>query len=282
MTTDILLAQPRSIHPTFAVELFRRHPLFAGGALCLVALMAPTLFAMALDQRTFLEINVWIKPFKFQAALALYLATLAWFAGWLPATVTASRWHRLFSTIVVLAVGAEVVWILGAAALGTASHFNESSPVATALYALMGVLAVTLTSASLVYGIAILRDRNSRLDPVFRLSVGVGLIATFVLTVIVAGTMSNNGSHFVGGMHSDAGGLPIVGWARDGGDLRVAHFFATHAMHFIPVAGFLFSRALPARQGRLAVLGCAGLFAAFVAYTFVEALSGQAFLATLS
>ena len=36
----------------------------------------------------------------------------------------------------------------------------------------MGVLAVVLTSAALVYGIAILRDRNSRLDPVFRLSVG--------------------------------------------------------------------------------------------------------------
>ncbi len=54
-------------------ELFRRHPLFAGGALCLLVLMVPTLFAMALDQRTFLDINVWIKPFKFQVALAIYL-----------------------------------------------------------------------------------------------------------------------------------------------------------------------------------------------------------------
>lgn len=279
MTTDTLLDQTRSINPT--TELFRRHPLFAGGALCLLALMVPTLFAMALDQRTFLDINVWIKPLKFQAALATYLATLAWFAGWLPTSVVASRWHRIFSTIVVLAVGAEAVWILGAAALGTASHFNDSSPLASGLYALMGMLAVTLTSAALVYGIAILRHRHGRLDPVLRLSVSIGLIATFVLTVIVAGIMSNNGSHFVGGAHSDAGGLALMGWARDGGDLRVAHFFATHAMHFIPAFGLVASRTLSPSSGRMAVVTFAGLFIALVGYTFVEALSGRAFLAML-
>ena len=180
-----------------------------------------------------------------------------------------------------LAVGAEVIWILGAAALGTASHFNDSSPVAAGLYTLMGVLAVTLTSASLVYGVTILRDRNSRLDPVFRLSVGIGLIATFVLTVVVAGYMSNNGSHFIGGAHSDAGGLAPMGWARDGGDLRVAHFFATHAMHFIPAFGLVASRAFSPSSGRMAVVTFAGLCVGLVGYVFVEALSGQAFLAML-
>lgn len=281
MTTDVLMAQPRPFDSSLAAEPFRRHPLFAGAALCLLALMAPTLFAMALDQRTFQDINVWIKPFKFQVALTVYLATLAWFAGWLPASITASRWHRIFSTIIVLAISAEMLWVLGAAALGTASHFNKSSPVGSGLYALMGVLAVVLTSASLVYGIAFLRDRNSRLDPVIRLSVGIGLIATFVLTVVVAGYMSSNGSHFVGGAHSDANGLAPMGWARDGGDLRVAHFFATHAMHFIPVFGFIAGRLLPTGQGRAAVFGFAGLFVVLVGYVFAAALSGRAFLAML-
>jgi hypothetical protein len=282
MTTDALMAQPRSFDASLTAELFRRHPLFAGAALCLLVLMVPTLFAMALDQRTFLDINVWIKPFKFQVALAIYLATLAWFAGWLPARVAASRWHRIFSAVVVLAIGAETVWTLGAAALGVASHFNNMSPLAIGLYALMGVLAVVLTSASFVYGIVILRDRNSRLDPVFRQSVGLGLIATFVLTVTVAGYMSGTGSHFVGGAHSDAGGLAPMGWVRDGGDLRVAHFFATHAMHFIPVFGFIASRVLSAGHGRVAVFAFAGMFVALVSYTFVEALSGRAFLALLN
>lgn len=279
MTASVLMGETGAFNP--AAELFRRHPLFAGAALCLLALMAPTLFAMALDQRTFLDINVWIKPFKFQVALAVYLATLAWFAGWLPERVMASRWHRVCSLVAVLAVGAEVAWVLGAAALGTASHFNNSSPLAVGLYALMGVLAVTLTAASLVYGIVILRDRHNRLDPVFRLSVGIGLIATFALTVIVAGTMSSAASHFVGGVQSDAGGLAPMGWARDGGDLRVAHFFATHAMHFIPAFGLVASRTLSAKSGRMAVFAFAGGFAALVSYTFAEALSGRAFLAML-
>ncbi|MBA4098174.1 MAG: hypothetical protein C0484_15595 [Rhodospirillum sp.] len=281
MTTDILMTQSRYFNVSLAAELFRRHPLFAGTALCLLVLMAPTLFAMALDQRTFQDINVWIKPFKFQVALTIYLATLAWFAGWLPASVAASRWHRIFSTIIVLAITAETVWILGAAALGTASHFNDNSQLAIGLYALMGVLAVVLTSASLVYGVAILRDRNSCLDRVFRMSVGIGLIATFVLTAAVAGYMSSSGSHFVGGSHSDAGGLGPMGWARDGGDLRVAHFFATHAMHFIPAFGFIASRMLPAGQGRVAVFTFAGSFVGLVGYTFAEALTGRAFLAML-
>jgi hypothetical protein len=282
MTADVLMTQPRTFNASFTTEPFRRHPLFASAALCLVVLMAPTLFAMALDQRTFLDINVWIKPFKFQVALTIYLVTLAWFAGWLPASFAASRWHRIFSTIVVLAITAEMIWILGAAALGVASHFNDSSPLAIGLYATMGVLAVVLSSGALVYGVVILRDHHSRPDPVFRLSVGIGLIATFVLTVAVAGYMSGSGSHFVGGVHSDAGGLSPMGWARDGGDLRVAHFFATHAMHFIPVFGFIASRLLPAGQGRAAVFAFAGLFVGLVGHTFAEALSGRPFLAMFS
>ncbi len=40
--------------------------------------------------------------------------------------------------------------------------------------------------------------------------------------------------HWVGGVASDAAGLPVVGWSRSGGDLRVVHFLGIHAMHFIP------------------------------------------------
>jgi hypothetical protein len=281
MTADILMAQPRYANPTFVNELFRRHPLFAGAALCMLMLMGPTLFAMALDQRTFLDINVWMKPFKFELALVIYLATLAWFAGWLPKDVATARWHRIVSTIVVLAITAEMTWIAGAAAFGVASHFNSSAPLMIALYAIMGVLAVVLTSMSLVYGIVILRDRSSRLDPVFRQSVAIGLVATFVLTTMVAGHMSSTGAHFVGGNHSDAEGLPLMGWARDGGDLRVAHFFATHAMHFIPAAGFFASRLSAPRLGGLAVVSFSALYVAFIVSTFVEGLAGRAFLAML-
>ncbi|WP_162917136.1 hypothetical protein [Dongia deserti] len=281
MTTDILFAQPQHGARPLIAEFSSRHPLFAGAALCLLILMAPTLFAMAIEQRTFLGINVWMKPLKFELALTAYLATLAWFAGWLPRAVADAWWHRVFSGIVVLAITLEMIWIAGAAAFGVASHFNDSSSAMIGIYGLMGALAVLLTSATLVYGIIILRDRASRLDPAFRLSVGIGLIATFILTVAFAGYMSTTDSHFVGGNQSDAEGLALMGWARDGGDLRVAHFFATHAMHFIPAFGFVVSRLLEPHLAGRAVLGFAGLFVGWTGYTFVEALSGRPFLAML-
>jgi hypothetical protein len=69
-----------------------------------------------------------------------------------------------------------------------------------------------------------------------------------------------------------------MGWARDGGDLRVAHFFATHAMHFIPLAGLLAVIALPDRRARVVVYAASAGVTAFVIFTFVQALMGQPFL----
>jgi hypothetical protein len=236
---------------------------------------------MALDERTLLGVNVWLKPLRFETALTVYLATLAWFAGWLPERVVGTRWYRTYAASVVAAIVAEMVWIGGAAAFGTASHFNESSPLMAWTYRLMGGLAVLLTSSALVYGILILHHRNSLLDPAFRLSVGLGLVLTFFLTVALAGYMVNNGGHFVGSQSTVAPGAPLMGWARDRGDLRVAHFFATHAMHFIPAVGFVVSLVLSAAVGRRAVIVFSAAFAAFVAYTFGEAVMGRPFFAVL-
>jgi hypothetical protein len=265
----------------FVTEFFRREPRFAGATLCLLILMLPTLAALALDRRTLLDVNVWVKPLKFEMALMVYLGTLTWFAGWLPEKVRNARWYAAFSTAVILAITGEMVWIIGAAASGAASHFNSSSAFMITAYAVMGVLAVLLTSAALVYGIAFLCDRASALSSVFRWSLGIGLILTFVLTVAVAGIMSSNGSHFIGGNMSDAEAWPIMGWARDGGDLRVAHFFATHAIHVVPLFGFLITPLPQKRAGKMAVVGFAALYAAFVFYAFAEALAGKPFLPAL-
>lgn len=246
---------------SLAVELFRREPRFAGTALVLLVLTLPLLVAQGLDDRLLLGVNVWTKPIKFAAALTVYLGTLAWFAGWLPAGTTGRSWYRPFSMLVVACIGAEMVWLVGAAAFGTASHFNNRVPFLTGIYRLMGVLAVILTSASLVYGLLIWRNASSGLDPAFQMSVAIGLVMTFVATVVVAGYMASGTSHFAGGNGTDAGGLAVLGWSRIGGDLRVPHFFATHAMHFIPLFGFLAAWALPERLSRWAVIAFSIVFA---------------------
>ena len=101
------------------------------------------------------------------------------------------------------------------------------------------------------------------------------------MTVLVAGYLAHATSHFVGGNLSDAEGLAFFKWARDGGDLRVPHFFAIHAMHFIPAFGFIVSRMFSSPAGHKAVLAFCVLYVAFVACTFVEALMGKPFLAML-
>ena len=262
-------------------ELFRREPVFAGGALCLAVLVLPTLAAMALDDRTLLDVSVWMKPLKFELSLIVYLATLCWFAAWLPKGVTETVWYRTMSVAVVLCIAVEMVWLIGAAGNGLASHFNTDTPLLRAAYPIMGMIAVFVTSATLVYAFLIWRDGESRLDPAFRLSVVSGLALTFVLTVAVASYMAGQGGHFVGGNLSDAEGMILTGWARDGGDLRVSHFFATHAMQFIPAFGLAASRTLRTRAASGAVVVFTIAFVGLVAYTFFEALSGRPFLAGL-
>ena len=117
------------------------------------------------------------------------------------------------SASVVAAMGAEILWISGAAALGTISHFNET-PVGTAFYAAAGVLAVWFTGATLVYGVLIARNRRPGFDPALRWGLALGLVLTFVLSVTFAGYMSNSGSHFVGAATSDVGGLWPMAWSR--------------------------------------------------------------------
>ncbi len=261
MTATSLAARPGNSAADLLAELFRRQPLYAAAALCLAALLLPTALALALDARTLLDANVWIKPLKFIVSLMVYFATLAWFAAWLPEHVRDARWHRAYAVVVVLCLIAEMVWIQGAATFAVASHFNVDSAFMVGIYRTMGLVAVLLTSATLVYGIMILRDPRSPLDPAFRLSVGIGLIATFFLTVGFAGYMAMSGSRSIGD-----------------GDLRVAHFFATHAMQVVPAFGLLAAQSLPARTAHVAVLGFSLLYVGFAVFTLAEALMGQPFL----
>jgi hypothetical protein len=255
--------------------------LLAGTGFVLVGLMLPTGLAMLLDGRELLDIDIWTKPLKFQAALAIYAFTLAFFARWLPSGTLERRWYRVYAAVVVFSIGFEIAAIGGAAAYGVASHFNEATPLNAWIYGLMGVFAVTLTSMSLAYGVLIARSDRGPRDPALRLGLVLGLVLTFVLTVVLAGTLSQNGSHFVGGSGSDAGGLWLMGWARDGGDLRVAHFFGTHAMHAVPLAGFLAGRWLAPRAALAMTWAAALAWTLLCVATFAQALAGRPFLPML-
>jgi hypothetical protein len=252
-------------------RLWHDAPAFTGLALFIALTAIPLLAAAMIDPRTFLNAPVWQKPLQFHLALSIYIITLAFFARFLPQGMTTRRW-RIYAGIVCSCILAELVWVGGAASFGTASHYNIANSVMAALYGLMGVFAVILTSASLAIGVAIWRNPDTGLAPALHLSVALGLILTFILTLIAAGTLSSMPGHHIGTPVLGTK-LPILGWSREVGDLRVAHFIATHALHVIPLAGFTQSRAI--------VFASAAAYAALVAFTMWQAFQGQPFLAWL-
>lgn len=260
----------------FLERIRSAEPGFFAFALLMLIAMAPTGFAAFADPREFHGVDIWLKPLKFEFALFVYFATLAFFALFLPKGTTRKRWYRLFAGAVGITAVLEIIWIGGAAALGTASHFNTTS-VGIALYSFAGIGATLIASATTVYAVQIARNAETGLPPALKESLVIGLALTLPLTLVSAGTMSQMGSHFIGGSLSDAGGVPLMGWSRDGGDLRVAHFFATHAMHFIPVFG-LVSAMLFGPTNRLPVRLFAAAFTAFVLFLFAQALMGRPFL----
>lgn len=258
-------------------ELHRRETRFAAMGLIMLMMLLPTAFAALVDVRTVAGVNVWIKPLKFQVSLATYLLTLAWFAAFLPAGVADARWYRRFSALVVALVGVEMAWLMGTSALGVASHFNRDGGFLEIVYPVMGLFAIGLTSATLVYGVLIGRDRRSMLVPAVRSSLSLGLVLTFVLTVLAAGFLAGGQGHFVGEAGVASRVVPVLGWARDGGDLRVAHFFATHAMQIIPAFG-LMAAMLPDGRGVIAVRLFAAGFVAFTGFVLVQAVRGMPFI----
>jgi FtsH-binding integral membrane protein len=140
----------------------------------------------------------------------------------------------------------------------------------------MGLAAVTLTSLSLAFGIAIARNPATGLPGAVKEALVWGLVLTFVLTVVTAGYMASTPGHHVGTPTTGAR-LALMGWSREVGDLRVAHFFATHALHGVPLAG-LAALALPGALQRPAVRLAALAYAALVVALFWQALQGRPFL----
>lgn len=257
-------------------RLWRDAPAFTGLALFITLTAIPLLAAAAIDSREFLNAPVWQKPLQFHLALATYILTLAFFARYLPTPMTTRKW-RIYAAIVCFCILAELVWVGGAAAFGTASHFNIENPVMAALYGVMGLFAVILTSPSLAMGIAIVRNPNTGLAPALHLSLSLGLILTFILTLIAAGTMSSGTDHLIGTPITHES-LPILGWSREVGDLRTAHFFATHALHALPIISLIATRAFSPTTARTTVWLSAATYCALVAFAMVQAFQGQPFV----
>lgn len=248
----------------------------------LIALIPMTVALIYFDPTQINDISIWKKPLKFHVSLTVHVMTLALLASLFTDARRNALGMKLLALSSCLFILLETGVLSMQAARGVASHFNQTTMFDQLVYAFMGVGALILTWPAIALGIRFLLIKpTDRLTPGLKLGAGLGLTLGFVLTVILAGYMSMRaGGHWVDAPMTDADGLPMMGWSRQGGDLRVSHFFATHLMQALPLAGYLADKygsktPLSPRQwvGLATVLGV-GLTLG----TFWQALGGHAFL----
>ncbi|MEL7187260.1 MAG: hypothetical protein AAFN50_12630 [Pseudomonadota bacterium] len=228
--------------------------------------------ALLFEQRTLDGANVWIKPQKFNVSLALHFLTLAVLAQLVPRTIRSGATLRVFSYLAAGALIFEYLYITIQAGRARRSHFNFETQIEALMYAAMGIAAVLLVLVALVLAIQIWR-KGDRSRPGLWLGAIVGLSLGFLLSMVFAGYMSSTG-RFVGAPLEGGGAtVPFLGWSREYGDLRPAHFFSLHLMQTVPFAGWLADRR--GWNVRLVVLGLAGIQVALATFLFVQARAGQ-------
>jgi hypothetical protein len=239
----------------------------------LLAVSVLVLPAFYFDSRQLDGISFWYKPLKFSLSLAMHFATLALLAQQLPRRCRTSITLAVVGYPAVAAMLFEQVYITLQAARGQRSHFNVDNEVEMALYGVMGVGAVLLVLATFVLGVMIWRY-GPKNGSGLRFGSIVGLMLGSVLTVIFGWYMGSQPAHLVqaaGTVVNDASGMPVVGWSRRAGDLRIPHFVATHIMQVLPLLGLLLDRLRLPSRGVLAVgallltLACVGLLELAVA-----------------
>ena len=193
-------------------------------------------------------VDGWVKPLKFAISGAIYAVSIAWIATLLPTT---SRWYKLASGTIAVALIVETALITLQVVRGTTSHYNISTPLDTTIYSLMATFISMLATANIICLFVVVRQKT--IPSLIRAACSWGLAIAFV--GMIAGVLmtsvnvspsqlhtmqvdkqapANYGAHNVG-VDDGSPGLPLLGWSTVGGDLRVGHFVGLHGLQLLPL-----------------------------------------------
>jgi hypothetical protein len=275
-------------------RLARRHrPLAVYGAVMALATAFFVLGAVV-DERTVTGAPAWLKPAKFGVSITVYVATILWMLAWLPLRSRAERrWVRAIGWILVATLALEIVAIAFQAARGVPSHFHVATPFDAAVWGVMAGAIGVLLAANLALAVLLLRRRFGTPSLRWSLRLGlavsiVGMAQAYLMTWPTAQQMASweagapvtlVGAHAVG-VPDGGEGLPVLGWSREGGDLRVGHFVGLHALQGLPLIGLALRRRRRLdERGRTALVAVAGAgWLGATALVTWQALRGQPLL----
>ena len=247
------------------------------GAWWNAALLVLSMAALPIDRRLILGLNPWIKPMKFEISLIVYSLTLALLFRVLGEGGQWRRQRRRMNWGIGMAAAVEITLISLQSARGVASHMNYTSLFNGLVFAVMGVFIAinTVLLAELLWLFCVTQLRRPAAE-----AWGIRL----GLTMILAGSLEGvwlvlHRAHTVGAPDGGAG-LPFVNWSTAHGDLRVAHFFALHALQLLWGVGWFLGRSsLSTRVATAATFAVAALYAGGVWLLFAQAMAGRAVLA---
>lgn len=270
-----LASSRASLPPAWVrAELVLRQPTLAVYGITLLALAIPLVILQLVDPRTLHGVSVWVKPVKFLVSIGVFSLTAAWFFGYIQPERRRALPMRATVRVLIITGTLEILWIGWQASQGLASHFNTSTAFYAIMYAMMGLSAVLLVGTTLPLAWEIARRPIAGLRPDFVAAVVIGLLLTFVLGGGLGGYMSSQTGHSVG---ATGGHVPMFGWNRSGGDLRVAHFMGIHAQQAIPILLAL-AAPLASRFRWLVLVGGVALYVAATLAIFTQAVAGRALL----
>lgn len=264
-----------SVPFTPLAELIARQRLLAlyGLALLMFALVGAAM--QTVDSRVLASgVNVWVKPVKFLVSVGVFALTAAWFFGYIRSERRSALLPRMAVVMLIGAGGLELLWIGWQAGHGLESHFNNDTPFYNMMYGLMGLLAVILIGSTLPLAWEIARRPAAGTRSDLIAAVVIGLVLTFLLGGGLGGYMSAQPGHNVG---ATGGHVPLFGWNRSGGDLRIAHFLGIHAQQALPILAWLAGGLTAGRRWALLVGGTL----AYVGVTFAvfaQAVAGRPLL----
>lgn len=264
------------------------------GLTLVVAVMLAALVGSAaglwLDPRLITGAPAWLKPAKFAASIAIYVATLIWIFSYLPDW---PRTRRIAGRVTAVVMLLEFVIIALQAWRGTTSHFNFGTPLDGALFMVMGASIAFQTVTSIAVLVALWRTRfaDAALGWALRLGLAVTIAGAFTGGLMTRPTeaqlaearagapMTVVGAHTVGA--PDGGpGLPGTNWSREHGDLRVPHFIGLHAVQVLPLLALVLRRRIAAVVTRVRLTAvAAGSYATLFALLLWQALRGQSLIA---
>jgi hypothetical protein len=153
----------------------------------------------------------------------------------------------------------------------------------------MGAAILMQTLASVAVAVALWRQRFS--DQVLGWALRLGMTLTIVGALTgplmtrpteaqlaaarEGGRMTTSGAHTVGG--ADGGpGVPVTGWSREHGDLRISHFIGLHAIQTLALIAIGLRRWRRPESVRVRVLlAAAASYASLFLLLLWEALRGQ-------